>query len=121
AFDYARDNERYKRSDWETAKYGIMLMALRAKFGHNPRLRKLLLDTGDAELIEDAGPKDACWGNGPNRRVGIGPADGRNYLGRMLMHVRDEIRTGQRKPFTVDHPCPAFDPRKTPRGPIIIP
>ncbi len=67
-------------------KIQIMLQGLREKFSQNPALRKLLLDTGDAIIVE-AAPDDAEWGAG-------GDFKGKNYLGQMLMHVRNELRSG---------------------------
>lgn len=73
------------RSDWDTIKNDVMLRALRLKF-KNPELRKLLLKTGEAELFE-ASPTDSYWGTGAD-------GQGLNWLGTLLMQVRDEIRTG---------------------------
>ena len=40
------------RSDWDTARDEVMLVALRAKFTQHPDLRTQLLATGDAPLVE---------------------------------------------------------------------
>lgn len=65
-----------------------MLKAVRTKFNQNPQLRDLLLNTRNATLVEDAGANDAIWGAGADYW-------GTNHLGRILMHVRDELRAGQ--------------------------
>lgn len=72
-----------KRFDWEQVKEGVMLQLLRDKFGSNP-LRKALLDTGDAELIEGN-----TWGD---RYWGVCKGVGQNRLGVLLMQVREELR-----------------------------
>jgi predicted NAD-dependent protein-ADP-ribosyltransferase YbiA (DUF1768 family) len=72
-------------SPWHTTtKLAVMKHALLAKF-RRPELWALLDGTGNKTLIEDAGSKDAAWGNGPD---GLGT----NYLGRFLMQVRNELR-----------------------------
>ena len=40
------------RGDWDTVRNDVMLMCVRAKFTQHAALTRLLLDTGDAELIE---------------------------------------------------------------------
>lgn len=71
------------REDWESQKLNIMKRALSAKFDQNFALKKALLDTGDAELIEDSA-SDAFWG--------IGNGHGQNWLGRLLMQLRSELK-----------------------------
>lgn len=72
------------REDWEDVKLDIMREAVRAKFTLYPELTNLLLSTGDEELIE-AAPTDYFCGCG---RSGTG----QNWLGRILMEVRAELR-----------------------------
>ena len=73
------------RADWNDIKVSVMHDLLRKKF-KNPALRKLLLDTGDAILIEGNTHGDVFWGqvNG----------QGENHLGKLLMEVRAEILRG---------------------------
>ena len=49
------------RSDWETVKYDIMLELLRIKF-HIPAMRRRLIATGNAKLVEGNTWNDTCWG-----------------------------------------------------------
>jgi predicted NAD-dependent protein-ADP-ribosyltransferase YbiA (DUF1768 family) len=64
-----------------------MRTALRAKFSDkNPKLINLLLDTDDAELINNT--KHSYWGLGSDGK-------GQNNLGKMLMRLRDELRYQQ--------------------------
>ena len=69
-----------------------MLKAIRAKFSQHADLKNMLLNTDNQILVEDAGQHDNVWGAGANY-MGI------NHLGRILMHVRDELRTGQQRPY----------------------
>lgn len=75
------------RPDWDTVKYGVMLVALMAKFTQHPNLAALLLATGDEVLVENtinSVRPDPVWGNG-------NAGEGMNWLGKLLMLVRDEI------------------------------
>ena len=72
------------RADWEAVKDDVMLRALRAKFTQHARLRRLLLSTGDAELIEHT-KNDRYWADG-------GDGSGLNRLGALLMQLREELR-----------------------------
>ena len=54
-----------------------------AKFSQHDDLKILLLSTGEAKLIEHT-ENDAYWGDG-------GDGKGKNYLGILLMQVREEI------------------------------
>ncbi len=74
------------RADWEQVKYGIMEEIVRAKFTQNAELGKKLIATGDAELIEGNIWGDTCWG------IDLRNGKGSNYLGRILMKVRAELR-----------------------------
>lgn len=73
------------RPDWETSKLNIMYRILREKF-REPNLRGQLLNTGDLYLEETNYWRDTFWG--------VYNGAGLNYLGRILMVVRDEIREG---------------------------
>jgi len=70
------------REDWEKVKLRVMEDLLRQKFS-NPELRKALLETGDAELIEWNDWGDCWWG--------ICRGIGENHLGRLLMKIREEL------------------------------
>ena len=72
------------RPDWEYVKCDIMLLLLKKKF-EDPELAEKLLATGDAELIEGNNHGDRFWGmvNG----------EGKNMLGKLLMEVRDDLRS----------------------------
>jgi len=100
------------RSDWEAVKLDVMREVLRAKFS-DPALRKKLLATNDAELIEGNTWNDTFWGVCNGR--------GENWLGKLLMELRKSLqkpakqsalapavqaRTGAQKPS-----LPVYDAR----------
>ncbi len=84
AANMGRDRKLPLRKDWEIVKDEIMRKAVMAKFRANEDARKILLSTGNEELIENT-TKDYYWGCGDN-------GTGRNMLGRILMEVRAELR-----------------------------
>lgn len=79
-----RDRSRPLRSDWEKVKDDVMREAVRAKFTQNEHLKKTLLSTGDAALVEHT-VNDSYWGDGGNGK-------GKNMLGKILMEIREEIK-----------------------------
>ncbi|AGP36645.1 Swarming motility protein YbiA [Sorangium cellulosum] len=79
-----RQRSRPLRPDWEQVKDDIMREAVLAKFTQHEDLRRALLDTGDAELVEHTA-NDAYWADG-------GDGSGRNMLGKILMEIREQLR-----------------------------
>ena len=75
------------RPDWEDVKLDVMEGVVRAKFTQNPDLAERLLATGDMVLVEGNRWGDTFWG------VDARTGQGQNHLGRILMRVRDELRT----------------------------
>lgn len=75
------------RPDWEGVKDDIMREALQAKFNQHPKLKSLLLATGDTELVEHT-KNDAYWADG-------GDGTGKNRLGQLLMELRTKFRNEQ--------------------------
>ncbi|KAI9673181.1 MAG: hypothetical protein M1817_003044 [Caeruleum heppii] len=61
-------------------------------------LRRMLLETGDRELVE-ASPADRIWGVGFNAREAEANRErwGLNLLGKAIMRVRERIRNGEDK------------------------
>lgn len=76
------------RKDWEQIKLEVMEDLLNIKF-QQPHFRRLLLETGDAQLIEGNTWGDTFWGQCP---VG----NGTNHLGQILMKIRHELREAER-------------------------
>jgi N-glycosidase YbiA len=80
-----RKNKVAPRPDWHDAKLDLMRRADLAKFSQHQNLATLLFATGDAALIEDS-PFEPFWGTGPD-------GAGLNWAGRVLMEVRERLRT----------------------------
>lgn len=83
--------DKYLRDDWYDdsdtdwpKKLDVMLKGLRHKF-KDPILRKLLFSTGD-KILHEHTEDDFFWGDGGN-------GEGESWLGRLLMKVREEIKS----------------------------
>ena len=78
------------REDWDEVKNDVMRRVVRLKFEQNTDLRKRLIDTGDAVLIEGNNWHDNYWGactcEGCERKKG------KNMLGNILMELRSEFQ-----------------------------
>lgn len=87
------------RLDWEGIKIPLMRELLREKFSQEPEC-SVLLSTGDQELVEGNWWNDTFWGQCP---VGVGE----NWLGRLLMELRDDLAHGRGTPASEqDHVLP---------------
>jgi ribA/ribD-fused uncharacterized protein len=80
----ASNRDLAPRPDWDAVKEGVMREALHAKFGQNRRLRKLLLETGEADLVHESS-SDLYWGR-------TSEGEGLNRLGELIEEVRAELR-----------------------------
>ena len=80
-----RDRSIPIRPDWEHVKEIVMEEALMAKFTQNLDIKRKLLETGDAILVEHR-KADRYWGDGGN-------GSGKNRLGILLMKVRYMFQT----------------------------
>jgi len=72
------------RTDWNKIRIGIMCSIVLDKFERNPNLRELLVNTGDATLIEGNYWHDTFWG--------VCDGIGANHLGIILMDVRELLK-----------------------------
>lgn len=75
------------RPDWEEKKVDIMEKILRIKFQKKSRLRRLLRETGDVQLIHLNYWQNTFWGScacSQHRRTG------ESMLGAVLMKIRAE-------------------------------
>lgn len=84
AAEMGRDRSRSLRKDWEQVKEDIMRRCVLKKFETHPDICKILLSTGDEELVENS-PIDYYWGCGKD-------GSGKNRLGVILMEVREILR-----------------------------
>ncbi|MFM2377062.1 MAG: Swarming motility protein YbiA [Bacteroidota bacterium] len=87
AVELGRSRKIRIRPTWDNVRDNVMLEAVRAKFTQHPDLKALLLSTGNAHIIDHT-EQDAYWGDG-------GDGKGQNKLGKILMRVREELRSGQ--------------------------
>lgn len=71
------------RDDWEQVKIPLMKSFLQKKF-ENPFLRPLLVGTENSELIYSNTWNDRFWG--------VCRGTGLNWLGKLLMQLREEIK-----------------------------
>lgn len=90
AFIEARRFSPETRTDWKENSIEIMDEILKLKFTQHAKLRRLLLETGEKELIENARQYDDFWGNGADGK-------GRNELGKALMRLRTVLREEDRE------------------------
>jgi ribA/ribD-fused uncharacterized protein len=72
------------RTDWNNIKLDIMYSIVFDKFTRNSKLGDQLIETGDKYLEETNYWKDTYWG--------VCNGVGKNWLGRILMDVREQIR-----------------------------
>lgn len=71
------------KPNWEQIKDRVMLIGLFEKFTQNPQLKKRLLETGNAKLIEGNTWHDTYWG--------VCYGVGANKLGELLMALREDF------------------------------
>jgi ribA/ribD-fused uncharacterized protein len=81
-------NGKLHREDWDEVKVEVMRSALVAKFRQHPDLAERLLETGDAEIVEESAT-DFYWGAGHD-------GQGLNWLGRLLMELRSHLKSRDR-------------------------
>jgi len=79
-----RDRSLPLRKDWESVKESIMKEALLAKIDQYPKIKDLLISTGDAEIVEHT-ENDNYWADG-------GDGSGKNRLGVIWMMIREELK-----------------------------
>lgn len=70
-----------RRPDWEACKLDVMRALLQLKFAPGTTYHQMLVSTAPAELIEGNWWGDTYWG--------VCRGVGENWLGRLLMEIRD--------------------------------
>ncbi|GHP00583.1 hypothetical protein KSF_106300 [Reticulibacter mediterranei] len=84
ATEIGRDPRLPLRRDWEQVKDDVMREAVLHKFATYEDLAKVLLATGEKQIIEN-NRLDPYWGCGPD-------GNGKNRLGHILVEVRTILR-----------------------------
>jgi ribA/ribD-fused uncharacterized protein len=74
--------------DWDTNRLTVMQELVKRKFTTNLNLKLKLLLTGQQDLIQGGMWRDQFWGVDQS-------GQGENHLGKILMAVREEIRTSE--------------------------
>lgn len=74
---------------WDELRTTVMMLCVRSKFSPttNPELVDQLLSTGTQNLVDGDTRGDTFWG------VDLNTGYGENHLGRILMRVRDDLRS----------------------------
>jgi hypothetical protein len=70
---------------WESIKDDVMRKAVSAKFSQHDDILAILPATANATIVEHT-ENDSYWGDG-------GDGSGKNMLGRILMEVREGLKT----------------------------
>ncbi|KXJ89494.1 hypothetical protein Micbo1qcDRAFT_206429 [Microdochium bolleyi] len=98
----ARNVVGFESQSWDEIKSQVVVAGSIAKFGQNPKLQSLLLDTGDRLLVE-AASEDRVWGIGFSAKDAMLPLNrqiwGENRLGEALMEARRHLRDQQASSF----------------------
>ena len=74
--------------DWEEKKYQVMYDLLWQKFHDNPKYGKLLVATGECELVKLNSAGDIYWGVCKVEDHYIGE----NNVGKILMDIREKLK-----------------------------
>ena len=84
------------RPDWDNVRVKVMRWCLRVKLAQNwSTFSSLLLRSGNSPIVEES-RRDDFWGA---KRVGQQFLVGRNVLGRLLMELREVIKSSGRDAF----------------------
>ena len=86
----SKPHRKDTRPDWDKVRVNIMRWCLRVKLAQNwQKFGDLLLATSDRSIVEES-PKDDFWGA---KAVDDETLVGVNALGRLLMELREELRS----------------------------
>jgi len=73
------------RDDWDSVKLKIMYEIIKAYYEQNDKMKQLLIQTGNKELIHYGPRIDEFWGQKKD-------GSGKNHHGKILMKIRDEFK-----------------------------
>lgn len=88
----SKPHRKNSRPDWDEVRFKVMRWCLRVKLAHHYEdFGRLLLATRERPIVEFS-RKDDYWGA---RAVGVGDEDlvGQNVLGRLLMELRQQLKS----------------------------
>jgi ribA/ribD-fused uncharacterized protein len=89
-----RKVKNYDEQIWARVRFEVVVKSNYAKFSQNDNLKKILLETKDAILVE-ASPYDRIWGIGLEiDNPDVNNPDkwrGQNLLGKALIEVRKQL------------------------------
>lgn len=103
----SRKYSKYSRQDWDTVKFRVMKWCLEVKLIQNyKKFSELLKSTGDRAIVEYSA-NDSLWGACPKTTDSL---IGVNALGRLLMELREKVRSSTLTPQSSIAPLniPAF-------------
>ncbi len=85
----------FKKDEWNTMALGLLQRGIVQKFDQNAEMKKVLLETGDTEIVE-CNAKDSLFG------IGLGMSNpeksdrskwkGKNLMGQLLKNARDQLK-----------------------------
>jgi hypothetical protein len=88
--------KNFDAESWDAVSRGFVYKANMAKFA-TPYLKEFILSTHNEEIVE-ASPVDRIWGIGLSERdpdrFDKSKWRGKNWLGEVLMKVREDLRSG---------------------------
>lgn len=94
------------RPDWDSVRHKIMRWSLRVKLAqHYADFGELLLSTGEEHIVEQSS-KDDFWGAFAKPD---GILVGQNVLGRLLMELRERLRSDKNQSLKVVEPLALTD------------
>lgn len=92
AKDVMKPHRENSRPDWDAVSIKVMRWSLRVKLAQNMgKFGDLLLSTGNLSIVEESF-KDDFWGA---KRTFDGRLIGMNVLGRLLMELREELKSNK--------------------------
>ena len=95
------------RSDWNRIQIKVMRWCLRVKLAQNEEtFGDLLLSTEGKPIVEKKAKKDLFWGTNLQED---GTLKGANFLGRLLMELREELQNDSTGALRVVEPLPISD------------
>jgi ribA/ribD-fused uncharacterized protein len=96
----SRKYSAFERADWENIRFKVMKLCIEVKLKYNyERFSNLLLSTGELPIVEFT-KEDKVWG-----AVDKGDYyEGTNALGRLLMELREKVKTNHTNGFAITVP-----------------